>query len=162
MTEQEYNDLVSRLLSQSSTDINSLPVAESLENMVGFPALDRGSNVLKLVPLSLVKAELDRAVSNAQTAVRAANSAAAGWAIAQRKFLGQSAMSEELMREKISEAQVALERLQSILQSINTLVDGRLAAKGLVNTVYLTLEEYEVLVASGRVDSNTEYNIYED
>lgn len=162
MTDQEYQALVARLLTQNSTDINTLPVAQSLENMVSFPALDSVANVLKLVPLSLIKADLDAAVATAQAAVNAANAAAAGWAIAQRKFTRQSAMSEEVMSEKIAEAQAALERLQAILQSINTLVDARLADKGLVNTVYLTLSEYEALVASGNVDLNTEYNIYED
>lgn len=162
MTEQEYSELVSRLLSQSSKDVNTLPVAQSIENMVSFPALDSVENILKLVPLSLIKADLDAAVSSAQSAVRAANAAAAGWAVAQRKLLGQSAMSEELMNEKIAEAQAALEQLQTILENIYTLVDNRLAAKGLVNTVYLTEDAYNALVDAGTVDANTEYNIYEE
>ena len=162
MTEQEYQALISRLLAQNSTDINTLPVAQSLENMVSFPALDIVANGLKLVPLSLIKADLDAAVASAQAAVRSANAAAAGWAIAQRKLLGQSAMSEDMMNEKIAEAQAALEQLQIILENIYTLVDNRLAAKGLVNTVYLTEDEYNALVDAGTVDVNTEYNIYEE
>ena len=85
MTNAEFLELIQRILSQSR-DVNSLEEATSLEHIKSLPAVDEQRQILVSVPFRMIVAYLDAAIANAQTAIDAANAAAAGWAAARKKM----------------------------------------------------------------------------